>query len=302
MRLFVLSYIIATKNKKAFLEMSINELLKNKKADEEIIVVDGGSNDGTVELLESLLKSKKIDMYISGPDFGEAHALNKGILKSRGKLIKFITDDDVFDFNSIKRCKEFMLRNDDVDVLGSSGAGTDWSSVNPFIDVGEDDVKKYNNWRFSRVPFDFCGLGIMMRRDALPLLGLFNTSVIRVDSDFSYRITTGKANFCWYTGYTYIRISNSKSNSVVYVSQVNDEGNRLFNFYVGEKKDMLKSRFIFEKFTRALLACTSIFKESNVKSVLKKRWFDCDDTSWEICKEWLKIKNEKQKGVFLKSR
>lgn len=60
----------------------------------EYIVIDGGSTDGSAEYLES--QSDKIDYWVSEPDNGIYHAMNKGILKSSGEYLLFLNSGDHF--------------------------------------------------------------------------------------------------------------------------------------------------------------------------------------------------------------
>src|ERR1035437_1256834 len=114
-----LSYVIPTYNKLPFLKKTLNVLINSAKKDEEIIVMDGGSNDGTKEYLQTLFNEEKIQKYISEPDKGESHAANKGFLMASGELIRYMTDDDAFHFPSIEKCKLFLLQNKHIDVLGT---------------------------------------------------------------------------------------------------------------------------------------------------------------------------------------
>ncbi|MEN9524552.1 MAG: hypothetical protein RL536_621, partial [Candidatus Parcubacteria bacterium] len=116
-----LSYIIVTKNKLRYFRQGLKRLCEQKKDDEEILIGDGDSNDGTKEYLAELSSSRKIDNYISEPDYCESHALNKLFLKARGTLIKIINDDDSYYFPTIAACKEFMLEHPEIDVLGTEG-------------------------------------------------------------------------------------------------------------------------------------------------------------------------------------
>ena len=116
-----LSYILTTYNKLDYLKITLPYLLAACYPDEEIVIVDGGSSDGTVEYLQALLDQKKIHYFISEKDFGEAHGTNKAFLAAKGQLLKIITDDDVFDFEALQRCKKFMLEHPSVDILGFDG-------------------------------------------------------------------------------------------------------------------------------------------------------------------------------------
>ena len=91
-----LSWIITTRNKLAFLKEVLHRLLSDLHEDEEIIVVDGASTDGTVEYLTELHRQGLIHHFLSEPDHGEAEGFNKGMLLANGRLIKILTDDDAF--------------------------------------------------------------------------------------------------------------------------------------------------------------------------------------------------------------
>ncbi len=112
-----LSYVLTTFNKLEYLKIVIGDLISNCKGDEEIIVTDGGSTDGSKDFLESLYNDGKIHQFISEKDSGEAHGFNKGILMANGIIIKLITDDDVFNYTVIKNCKNYLLKNSEIDIL-----------------------------------------------------------------------------------------------------------------------------------------------------------------------------------------
>ena len=68
--------------------------------DFEYIIVDGGSTDGTLEIINNC---SRVDKLISEPDNGIYDAFNKGINNSTGDIIGFLNSDDVFyDQNSLK--------------------------------------------------------------------------------------------------------------------------------------------------------------------------------------------------------
>src|ERR1700739_554911 len=123
-----LSYVLTTFNKLSYLKVTLPLLIEARKEDEEIVVVDGGSADGTKEFLSELHNQGKIQTFISEKDFGESHGFNKAFLNSKGDLIKIITDDDVYSFKIIQQCKSFMLQNTSVDILGFDGYSFDLSN------------------------------------------------------------------------------------------------------------------------------------------------------------------------------
>ncbi len=85
--------ITASFNNKRTLEKTIMSLLSQFFRDFEHIVIDGGSNDQTVQLLENHKKTYNLK-WISEPDEGIADALNKGLKLANGKYILIIHADD----------------------------------------------------------------------------------------------------------------------------------------------------------------------------------------------------------------
>lgn len=186
-------------------------LLANVQQDEEVIVIDGASTDGTVEFVEDFVRQGRIHRFLTEADKGEAHGFNKGLLLARGELIKFVTDDDLFSFRQIQQCRIWMLKNSEYDVMGTNGLVTLGCCTH---DVGTVDYHpSMAEWCERKTPFPFCGLGLMLRRSSLALLGLLHTSFVRVDAEYSLRVTAGPGQLAFYTGATFLRIMNEKSNA-----------------------------------------------------------------------------------------
>jgi glycosyltransferase involved in cell wall biosynthesis len=228
MRQIALSYVMTTHDKLPLLREVMEQLLANVQPDEEIVVIDGASTDGSKEYLNGLYEQGLIHKFISEKDYGEAHGDNKGFLMAEGELIKLITDDDVFYYPGISECKKYMLQHPEVDLLFTDGLAYDSASL-PLFFMGYES--SYNKWQKQKTPFSFCGLGLMFRRKSLPLLGLFNTAIIPVDHEFSLRVSSTPAKIVLYTGICYTRILNPKSNSVLFGNKISEERNRLELFY-----------------------------------------------------------------------
>jgi glycosyltransferase involved in cell wall biosynthesis len=94
------------------LRQVIQSILPHKSQDLELIVVDGGSDDGTLELLRGM--NDKIDYWISEPDKGIYDAMNKGISASRGEYVLHLNAGDRLiqvPSHVLRQCLE-----DDIDV------------------------------------------------------------------------------------------------------------------------------------------------------------------------------------------
>jgi glycosyltransferase involved in cell wall biosynthesis len=82
-------------NRVALIEATIESVLKQTYKNIEYIVVDGGSIDGTLEILEKYSKEGKLK-YISEPDKGMYDAINKGFNMSDGDILAYLNTDDMY--------------------------------------------------------------------------------------------------------------------------------------------------------------------------------------------------------------
>ncbi len=225
--------MLTTYNKLSYLKEVMIALLENCNQDEELVVIDGGSTDGTVDYLQNLYNDGKINQFVSEKDYGEAHGFNKGILMAKGELIKLISDDDVFDFEVLKHCKNYLLSKKSVDVLyanitsiNSSGNGKGE------LIFAKSYEEWFKNWKNGLTKNCFiCGLSFLARRSAIPYIGVFDTSFKHVDFEYSVRITSKKINIAFYTGLMVAAVINVDSVSYVSGDLVNKEIKRVSDYY-----------------------------------------------------------------------
>lgn len=85
--------ITVTYNSDKYLEETIKSIVNQSYENIEYIIIDGGSIDQTIEIIERY--SNFIDYYISEKDSGMYDALNKGLMYSTGELIGFCNSDDI---------------------------------------------------------------------------------------------------------------------------------------------------------------------------------------------------------------
>jgi len=221
-----LSYVLTTFNKLEYLKVALPYLIAACQADEEIVVVDGGSTDGTTEYLTALKNQNKIHQYASAPDFGEAHGTNKAMLMAKGKLLKVITDDDVYSYRIINEGKQFMLRNEHIDVFGFDGFSYHFGKDKVEFQKSRF-IEGFKQWKISKKPFIFCGLSFLIRRSSLAYLGLFNPTFKIIDLEYSFRVSTLKSKIAFHTGMGFVAIANPDSNSVKFISILETERKRV---------------------------------------------------------------------------
>ena len=90
----LVSIITVVYNNSKYIRDAIESVLSQDYSRIEYIVIDGGSTDGTVEIIEEYVN--KISVFLSGPDEGVYDALNKGIATANGDYLGILHSDDIF--------------------------------------------------------------------------------------------------------------------------------------------------------------------------------------------------------------
>lgn len=107
----LISIITINYNDKVGLERTLKSVTNQTYQDFEYIVIDGGSTDGSKELIEQY--NDKINFWISEPDKGVYNAMNKGILKANGEYLLFLNSgDEFYNLNVLKENLKFIHTHD----------------------------------------------------------------------------------------------------------------------------------------------------------------------------------------------
>lgn len=91
---YKISIITVCFNAASTIEETINSVINQPYENKEYIIIDGGSTDGTIDIIKKY--EDKIAYWVSEPDYGLYHAMNKGIEKATGDIIGMINADDYY--------------------------------------------------------------------------------------------------------------------------------------------------------------------------------------------------------------
>ncbi len=114
------SVIMAVYNRASLLSRSINSLIHQSFEDWELVAVDDGSTDNTLEILKEFeAKNKKIKVYWHS-NRKLPLTRNKGISESKGAFITFLDSDDEIEFDHLDKHYKFMINNPNIDLIHGS--------------------------------------------------------------------------------------------------------------------------------------------------------------------------------------
>src|SRR5262245_22515083 len=92
-----ISVITPVLNKVEFIERCFESVAWQSYKYFEHIIIDGGSHDGTVKLIEKYASGRPNVTWISKPDCGQSQAMNRGLQLARGNIIGFLNADDYYE-------------------------------------------------------------------------------------------------------------------------------------------------------------------------------------------------------------
>jgi glycosyltransferase involved in cell wall biosynthesis len=109
-----ISIVTPTLNQRRFIEATIDSVLQQEYPDLEYLVVDGGSTDGTQELLSSYEGALR---WVSQAGSGQTAAINPGWQLTSGEVIAWINSDDIYAPGALRKVGEYFQNHAEVDII-----------------------------------------------------------------------------------------------------------------------------------------------------------------------------------------
>lgn len=261
----LVSIIVPVHNAVEFLERSIKNILKQTYNNIEIIIINNGSDDGTQEICEELLKIHKKIKLVNTSRKGVSNARNIGIESAKGDIVAFCDADDYFEDRIIEKAVfEITQNNIDICVFGINVVDNYgrlvekklidkeevWNSekliINALVDkrvMGSVWNKVFRKSIIDNVYFD---TDLSMCEDCHFLINV------------ATKHRTNRIKYCNYIGYNYVINPDSVTNNISKVFDHNE--NRYIQALEQIKKDCELNKF--EK--RYLnIACAALAFEGN---------------------------------------
>jgi glycosyltransferase involved in cell wall biosynthesis len=183
----LVSIVTPSYNQGRFINRTIESVLSQRYPNIEYVVIDGGSNDDTLAILQSY--GNRID-WVSEPDRGQSDAINKGMARVHGEIQAYLNSDDVLMPNAIERVVSFFKHNPDCDMIYGEA---------DYIDENDRFIGRYStaDYSFSRLRQDcmVCQPAAFWRQRIANKIGPFDEKLnYAMDYDYWLRIAKAGGN------------------------------------------------------------------------------------------------------------
>ncbi len=111
----LVSIVTPSYNQARFLEEAIQSVFSQNYPRLEYIIVDGGSTDGSVGIIEKY--ASRLAWWVSEKDQGQTDALNKGFAHARGDVLAWLNSDDTYEPGVIARASQYLQMHRDVGLV-----------------------------------------------------------------------------------------------------------------------------------------------------------------------------------------
>lgn len=179
-----ISIVVPSFNQAKFLPRTLDSILGQDCAPCQVIVADGGSTDGSVDVLRDYATRYPSIQWLSEPDEGPADAVNKGLARATGEVIGIQSSDDLYYQGAFSRVIECFEREPGVGFVYGDVEGID-----------EHDRILYRRSFFAPAWSAFFGVSIALpqssiffRKAVSDRVGAWNGSIYGCDIDYWMRL------------------------------------------------------------------------------------------------------------------
>jgi glycosyltransferase involved in cell wall biosynthesis len=185
-----ISIVTPSYNQAKFLERTILSVLNQNYPNLEYIVIDGGSTDGSVEIIERY--EKYLAYWVSEKDNGQSDALNKGFSKATGYIIGWQNSDDIYLPSAFYKIAQLFGMNHHTDIIYGNR-----------LDINEKDriIGESRFTRFSVIVYWYDGMllsnqSAFWKKSLFSKIGMLDTRFHAVmDYEFFLRAGLKKSRF-----------------------------------------------------------------------------------------------------------
>jgi len=196
-----ISIVTPSYNQARFIRETIESVVSQDYPNIEYFIIDGGSTDGSVDIIREYAEKYKFIKWVSKKDSGPVEAINKGLKMASGDIVAYINSDDTYFPGAIKEIVEYFYKNKNLKIIYGEGMHID-ENGKKIVDYSTRifDENLLKEWCF------ICQPSLFMRREVLEKVGPFDERR-KTCWDYEYWIRAYKH---YYLGYIPVMIATSR--------------------------------------------------------------------------------------------
>jgi glycosyltransferase involved in cell wall biosynthesis len=182
-----ITIVTPTLNQARFIEQTIQSVLGQNYENLEYLILDGGSNDGTLEILK---RYEGRLQWWSAKDRGQSEAINKGLKRSTGEILSYLNSDDVLEPDALATVADYFQTHPEIDLVYGEGylMNEDGSVKRRFPST----EPTFDLWRLIHIWDYILQQSTFFRRRLLDRIGFFDES-LHYGMDWDFYIRAGKS-------------------------------------------------------------------------------------------------------------
>lgn len=183
-----ISIVTVVLNNKSYIEECINSVLTQNYMNIEHVIIDGGSTDGTVEIIKETIEKfpERYVKFISEKDAGIYDAMNKGIRLATGDIVGILNSDDIYSHPSVLQKVTIAMDDPSVDACFADLVYVDRKDISKIVRYWQSCRYKENLFKKGWVlPHPT----LFVRKKLYEIYGLFDLSYkLAADYEFIVRL------------------------------------------------------------------------------------------------------------------
>lgn len=224
-----LSVVTPSYNQARYLRETLASVLSQRDEVHEYFVLDGGSTDGSAQIIEELTPCG-IDWWVSEPDGGQSRAIHRGFTRATGDILFWINSDDVVLPGAFRAVREAFANNPDFQVITGHSV---------WIDGEGSILKAYRSrcedirWVNRRI-YSVCQQTCFFRSDLYEKVGGLNVDLHCVmDTDLWFRFHQARARWGLVPSFLGAFRKHEATKGSTWVREYSAEGEYLKHTYPG---------------------------------------------------------------------
>ncbi len=209
-----ISVITPTLNQGDYIDETIQSVINQEYPDLEYIIIDGGSTDQTLKILEKYRGKLK---WISEKDTGQSNAINKGLKLATGDVLSYLNSDDIFENSSLQVVGNFFANHPQAYWLSGRCCivNSNGEEIRRMISIYKNFWLKWASFPVLNILNFISQPATFWRKEVINSVGLFNENLF-FTMDYDYWLRIGKKYRLWVLPITLAKFRIQPSSKTMY--------------------------------------------------------------------------------------